>query len=149
MARRKPEYVFDEKTGLPNYKRPWDFTVPTYPEIVHAKDSTTDRRPTGQLELVLDKVVKFVIVNGLGELMTAENLARWAAGADGFAASSSSVGRILHLWQDIDYAVVEERPLRFVTFTTLGLEVGLDEIHRRIRRKAKSEEAARYRESRK
>lgn len=150
MARRKPEYVFDEETGLPNYKRPWDFTIPVYKEIVpHWDKDSPSRRPTGQLELVLDKVVKHVIVTREPLLLTAENLATWAHATDGYPASSGSVGRILRDWSDIGYAVIEEKPLRFCTFTILGMEVGLDEIRRRIRRKEKLEKAARYRESRK
>ena len=73
---------------------------------------------------------------------TAEYIAAECTALDGRSTSSGAVWKILVNWRDWDYAEIAEKPNRFVMFTENGLKLGLDEIHRRIKRAQKRERGA-------
>lgn len=124
------DFVFDEK-GLPSYKKKWDGSIPEYKGIVHKKDVSRERRPKGQLELVMDIVIKQTLVNGDEVLLSAERIADLCVAYDGFPASSSSTGLVLKRWKELGYAEIDlKRPMRFLEFTLRGMEVGLLEMLR-------------------
>lgn len=148
MLKPEPVYSFDEH-GMPTLAKKWDGKLPEIPTF---PETESGRRRKGELEVMVDYVVKAWTVfsegdcsMGIPDQCTAEYIAQECTALDGRPTSSGAVWKVLVNWRDWDYAEVAEKPNRFVMFTENGLKLGLDEIHRRIKRAQKRERGAKLR----
>ena len=147
MLKPEPVYSFDEN-GMPTLAKKWDGNLPEIPTF---PETESGRRRKGELEVMVDYVVKWWTViyeDGYEEIpdqCTAEYIAQQCTALDGRPTSSGAVWKILTNWRDWDYAEIAEKPNRFIFFTENGMKLGLEEIHRRIKRAEKRERGARLR----
>jgi hypothetical protein len=141
MRRPDPEYTFNER-GMPTLAKEWDGTIPTMRDFpIH----DSGRRARGELEALCDILVKAWMVNpspNKPERCTAEWLAQQATEYDGRPTTSAATGRVLERWVSVGYAIMERKPIRFVSLTEDGVKLGLDELYRRERMGRKRFQAA-------
>lgn len=133
MTAMRPEFTWDEKTGLPSFRKQWDGKVPEYEGIVTSDG--TGKRPKRQLEFVMDIAIKKALLAGFEGMITTVWLAESCQAEDGFETSSSSVSSVFQRWEKLGYVEVDKkRPMRFITYTAKGMELGLPEMYRREKR---------------
>lgn len=137
MPRTRREYKFTE-TGIPTLAERWAGELP---ELREFPPTASGRRARGELENLLDFVCKRWLMTGTvqdkPELCTAEWLATAVEELDERPVSTGAVHRVLHRWRDLGYAIVDEHPLRFISLTQQGMEIGLDELERKAKKKSK------------
>lgn len=140
MTRTAPQYTFDDR-GLPTLKKAWDFNLPEIPTF---PETPSGRRARGELEIMVDWICKrHVIDTGTGA--TCEVIAKEVTDLDGRPTAKQSVRDILHSWTEMEYAITGDNPNRFIAFTAKGMELGLDELHRRRKRAQRREKESRAR----
>lgn len=124
-----PGFKYDEN-GMPNLIEPWD--KETLPDISELEITDSGRRPRGQLEKVVDYVVKEYRLMPTPHTFdcTAEYIAKRVEQLDGHKCSSGAVWRILDTWERIGYAHSMHKPRAFFIFTEDGMKKGLAELHR-------------------
>lgn len=134
-----PEYTFNDN-GMPTLAKPWDFNLPEIPTF----ETAGGYRAKGELEILVDWVCKkHIIETGYG--VSCEQIARDVTELDGRPTGSKPVWDILKRWTFMDYAMTAQQPNRFVGFTARGMELGLAELHRLEKRRAKREKDAKIR----
>lgn len=137
MSSPRREFKFTEK-GIPTLAEQWRGEIP---EILNFPPTESGRRARGQLGNLLDHICKSWLMGGVSkgypEMCTAEWLAKAVTELDGKPVSTGAIARVLHKWKEVDYAVVEEGPLRFVGLSAQGMKLGFDEIERRKKKKSK------------
>ena len=140
MAVPRPEYTFDER-GFPTLRKGWDGKVPGVPIFA---TTGSGRRARGELEAICDMLVKRWMTSTIEGPCTAEWLAHEATNHDRKPTTSAATARVLERWQEIGYAVTARRPIRFVSLTADGVNLGLAELYRKQKRiKRRQIEAAR------
>lgn len=138
MARKPdPQYKYD-KNNMPTLAEPWNgLFVPELPEL---QDTGSDRRARGELELIVEHVVKDWFVNHMKDWTpTAENISRQVTRIDSKSCSSGAVWGILDRWERIGFAKSEIKPKRFSHFLPGAFSMGLPELYRREKRKRVNE----------
>ncbi len=139
MRKKEPVYGFDER-GMPTLAKKWHGELPEIPTF---EETDSGNRRRGELEILVDYVVKEWLSDAETESScSAEYIAQRCVELDGRPASVASVRRILQLWKEWNYAELFEKPNGFACFSEYGIETGLDEIHRRVTRARKREKAA-------
>lgn len=115
----------------------WDGTIP---ELRKWEPTATGRRARGELEDMVDMLCKRWIMRDLlagVEDCTSEWLAKEATELDGRSTSTGGITGILRRWDELGYAIIEDGPTRFVSFTAKGMQVGLAEMARRAKVRAR------------
>lgn len=132
-----------DEYGRPDYSERWDWNVPEIPTFEETADG---RRRKGELEILIDYIVKEWLVNDDDEdnnfpsQCTAEYIARRAEELDGRSTSSNAVWRALIKMEEIGYADIsnpDDRPHRFISLTSDGLKKGLRQLKEEAKRKGK------------
>ncbi|AXH46516.1 helix-turn-helix DNA binding protein [Gordonia phage RobinSparkles] len=143
-----------DQYGRPDYTEVWDWNVPEIPTFPETADG---RRRKGELEILVDYIIKEWLVGESDDetfspLMsiadcTAEHIARRAAELDGRSTSSDAVWRCLKRMQEIGYVdISDDKPHRFICLTADGLKKGLrqlNEENKRLKKRAKREDDVR------
>lgn len=127
--------------GRPDYTEKWDFNVPEIPTF---PETDSGRRRKGELECLVDYVIKEWLCacdnDEDMETCTAEYIAQRCEELDGRSTSSGSVWKILEYFSGLEYAIIREKPNRFICLTSKGMEVGLrqlKELDNRAKKRAK------------
>lgn len=133
-----------DQYGRPDYTERWDGCVPEIPTFEETADG---RRRKGELEILVDYIIKEWIVYDDDELdyditvpteCTAEYIARRAEEIDGRPTSSDAVWRALKKMRDLGYVdIKEERPHRFLCLTEAGLSKGFKQLLEEDKRRQK------------
>ena len=160
MRKPDPEYTFDER-GFPTLRKRWNGELPDIPTFA---ETASGKRRKGQLEVMVDyvvkewllehptsdRIIKPRIVNGmiLPGLPTVSNFRVESIAArceywDGVPASENAIWTILKKWEGWGYCWLIEEPRGFSRFTKNGVEWGIDEFRRlEGRAKKRQREAA-------
>ena len=134
-----------DEWGRPDYTEPWDWNVPEIPTF---PETESGRRRKGELEALVDYVVKeWLVVDTDMEYFdvnnnqdcTAEYIAHRCTELDGRPTSSGAVWNILTMWVEMKYAETSTHPNRFLTLTSEGMAKGLKQIHEETKRRKKKE----------
>lgn len=137
MPAERREYKFTEK-GIPTLAERWRGEIP---EIVEFSPTASGRRARGQLGNLLDHICKKWMIGsaseGYPEQCSAEWLAKAVTALDGKPTSTGAVARVLNKWSKLQYAMVEEHPLRFVGLTIQGMELGVEELEQQSKKKSR------------
>lgn len=131
-----------DQYGRPDYTEKWDWNVPEIPTFL---ETDSGRRRKGELEVLVDYVIKeWMVEVDYGDKSagwcTAEYIAKRCTELDGRPTSSGAVWKILTHFKSIGYAELDTSPNRFFTLTELGLSTGLRqllEVEKREKKKAK------------
>lgn len=141
MRKPDPEFTFDDR-GLPTLAVEWD--QKTVPQLKKYPPTASGRRARGQLENLVDYVVKEQIVNRPDQVPTNEYIAKRVAELDGVECSTGAVWKVLQNWERIGYAQLAIKPRRFHGFTEDGIKKGLPELYRQERRKRRQPQRSRF-----
>ncbi|AOE44572.1 hypothetical protein SEA_JUMBO_64 [Gordonia phage Jumbo] len=139
MSPRKPDPVFSfTDKGIPTLAEAWDGkTVPPVPKF---PETESGRRARGELEMLVEYVVKDWFVNHFSEVVpTAEYIAHEVQKLDGKPCSSGAVWGILEKWEEIGFAKSAFKPRRFFSFEVGAFQKGLPELYRQNKRKKKNQ----------
>lgn len=128
MPPTRRQFRFDER-GLPTLAQRWTGELPDLPV-------RTQRRARGELALLLDRLVKQWMLDPPDDepVCSAEYLKRAVIAFDGRSTSTAAIFKVFRHWQELGYAIIEENPVRFVSLTEQGFEIGLEELKRRKKR---------------
>lgn len=148
-----------DQWGRPDYSEKWDWNVPEIPTF---EETESGRRRRGELECLVDYVVKEWLVGPSADeivdeeyvkdiyqesgFCTTEYIAHRCTELDGHNTSSGAVWKVLTHFKEIGYADINTQPNRFECLTTLGLNKGLkqlEEEHKRARKKEKRDREVR------
>ena len=95
----------------------------------------TGRAGKGELEQQVDAVCKVWAVDAPGELCIPKWIASEIAQTYGIREPSvGAIGAVFDRWVELGYAECARKPVRFVAYTELGRELGLDGCKERARR---------------
>lgn len=107
------------------------------------------KRPRGAMEELMRQVCDQIVtgVNSLhdGEFWTVARIANFiheAYPGSGVKPSVGAVAENLRRWQEIGFAVINEKPLAFLDFTEEGKSLGLTVLKERAAEKRRAERAA-------
>lgn len=130
-----PKFTFNER-GIPTLAEAWDGrTVPPVPVF---PPTETGRRARGELELLIEHVVKDWFVNRQADIVcTAEYITKRCIEIDGKKTTSGSVWNTLQKWEEIGFCKLAEKPRRFYMFELGAFQKGLPELYRQNKRKKK------------
>lgn len=137
MPPPKREFKFTDK-GIPTLAEQWRGEIP---EIAEFSPTNSGYRARGQLSSILDHICKKWMTGsaqqGYPEQCTAEWLAKMVTELDGKTTSTGAVARVLRKWAELDYAMIEDLPLRFVGLSIQGMQLGVHELERRSKKKSR------------